>query len=199
VLEEVGVGEIWLRSAVETEGDLGDDVAVAVGGVEEAGAVGEAALFLRQGEERKGFEVEGADFGDGGGDLLAVGSDVLDGRAADEAGDSGEAFDAGDAEHAGGADEVVPGDAGVDLDLRAVETGGGADGGEEDEAGKALVGNDEVGAAADGEDGQTPLAGEVDGFEEFGFGGDAGEVAGGASDVEGGEGGEGDVFFYLHD
>ena len=34
-------------SAVEAKGDLGDDVAAAVGGVEDAAAIGEAALLVR--------------------------------------------------------------------------------------------------------------------------------------------------------
>ena len=94
MLLEVGVVEAWGGAGVEAEGDAGDDVAVAVGGVEDALAVGEVAVGGGEGGEGVGREIEGADGGDGLGDLLAVGSYVLDGGSADEAGDAGEALDA---------------------------------------------------------------------------------------------------------
>ncbi len=81
-LLEVGVGEVRPGVGRETEGDGGDDVATAGGGVEEARPVVEAAVPVGEVGEGAGVEVEGADGGDGFGDLLAVGADVLDGRAA---------------------------------------------------------------------------------------------------------------------
>ena len=68
----------------------------------------------------------------------------------------------------------------------------------EDEAGIACVGDDKVGASTEREDGQVLAAGEGDRFEQVGFGGDARQEAGRASDAEGGEGGERDVLFKVH-
>ncbi len=46
VLCEVGVGEVGCGVTREAEGDGGDDVAAAGGGVKEAGSIGEAAVFV---------------------------------------------------------------------------------------------------------------------------------------------------------
>ena len=67
----------------------------------------------------------------------------------------------------------------------------------EDEAVEACVGDEEVAAAAEGEGGEVALSGESEGFEEGGLVGDAGEVAGGAADAEGGKGRERDVLLDL--
>ena len=197
VVAEVGVGEVGSGGGVEAEGDGGDDVAVAVGGVEDAAAVGEVAVGGREGDEGEGFAVEGADVGDGLGDLLTVGADVLDGRAADEAGDAGEALDAGEVCLADGEGEGVPvgaGGDGVGDGLRgAVEERRSGEGDVEDEAGKAGVGDEEVRAAAEEEEGEVVLSGVLDGGEQLGLGGDFEIEAGGAADAEGGERGEGDI------
>ena len=68
----------------------------------------------------------------------------------------------------------------------------------EDKPGKAGVGDDEVGAAAEGEEREMVGAGEGDGFEEILVGVDGGEEAGGATDFEGGVGGQRDVFLKFH-
>ncbi len=93
-----------------------------------------------------------------------------------------------------------------------VETGGGAEvdvvrgvgeldregeGEVEDEAGEAGVRDEEVGAAAESEQAEVIAPGEVDGFKELGLRVDFGEEAGGATDAEGGEGREDDVFLDL--
>jgi hypothetical protein len=105
-------------------------------------------------------EVEGADAADDGGDLLAVGADVLNGSAADGAGDSGEAFDAGAVLLDGALDELIPvfasGDAEQDTGLAGVLGTNvllfdAPEGDVEDEAGKAGVGDEEVAAAAEDE------------------------------------------------
>ncbi len=105
---EVCVGKFRFCGGIETEGDGGDDVAVAVGGVEDAAAVGEAALVAGEIDEGVCFQIEGADAGDGVCYLLAVGPYVLDGRATDGARDAGEAFDAADSLLADLEDEGVP-------------------------------------------------------------------------------------------
>src|SRR6202020_2181368 len=94
VAGEVGVGEFGFGGGGETEADRGDDVWGAVGCIEDASAVGEAALVGGKIDEGRGFEVEGADGGDGVGDFLTVGSYVLDGGTADGAGNTGKALDA---------------------------------------------------------------------------------------------------------
>ena|SRR5215469_12221754 len=111
---QIGVFQMWLGGGVEAEGDGSDDVAASVGGVEDALAVGKAALGVGQFHETRGCQVECADRGNGFGDLLPVGAYVLDGSSADGAGDSGEALDAADSLLAGGEDECVPLHAGGD-------------------------------------------------------------------------------------
>jgi hypothetical protein len=200
VLLQVGVAEVGRGGGVETEGDAGDDVAAAVGGVETAAAVAEGAVSGGEGYEGGSFggvEVEGADVGDGVGDLLAVGADVLDGGSADQSGDTGEALDAGDSLLADGEDEGVPVVAGGDGVLDGVGGGGGDGGGAgegdvEDDAVEAGVGDEEIAAAAEDECGQVVLVGEFDGFDESGFSGDFAEVTGGPADAEGGVRGQRD-------
>ena len=74
---------------------------------------------------------------------------------------------------------------------------GGGDGEVKDEAGEAGFGDEEIGAAAEGEEAEVIGLGEGDGFEELGLGADLGEEASGAAHAEGGEGGEEDVFLDL--
>ncbi len=105
---EIGVREVRGESAVQGEIDAGDDVAVPVGGVEDAAAIAEGALVRRQVHEAESLKIECMNVADGRRDLLAVGADVLDGGAAGEAGDAGETLDAGEALLAGEADERDP-------------------------------------------------------------------------------------------
>jgi len=198
---QVGVGELWSCGEVEAKGDLGDDVAVAMGRVEDAAAVGEPALLMREGDEGVGRQVEGADLGDGVGDLLAVGSDVLDWGAPDRAWDAGEALDAGDSLLADAEDEAVPLGAGgggvVDVSAFGAGVGGGADGDVEDEAVEAGVADEEIAAAAEDEDFEAVPAGEVDSLEEFGFGADFAEEARRTADAEGSVRGERDLLLEV--
>ena len=74
----------------------------------------------------RGFEVVGADLRDGLGDLLTIGSDVLDWRAAGVAGDAGQAFDSGVSAVDGVEDDIVPIFAGADFEqdfIAAVRSG----------------------------------------------------------------------------
>jgi len=169
VTREVGVGEVRGSRGVEAECDRGDDVAIAVRGVEDAAPVGKAALGVGEVDELHGFEIECADGVDGFRDLLAVGTDVLDGCSTEGAGDTGEAFDSADSLLADGENEVVPFDArGDGLVEEAVAVGGCqglVDGEMDDEAGEAGVADEEVTAAAEDEDGEIAFAGEADGFD----------------------------------
>ena len=201
VAGEVGVGEVGGSSRAEAEDDLGDDVAVALGGVEDAVAIAEAAGRARQCDEGEGFKIEGAHGVDGLGDLLAVGADVLDGGAADGAGDAGEALDAADALLADVVDEVVPVHASGDVEVDVVGAGDGgqargfqgADGDAEYESVEAGVADQEIAATAEGEDRELLLACELDGFEELIFRRDGAEKTSGPADPEGGVGGKRDV------
>ena len=85
---------------------------------------------------------------DGLRDVFAVGSDVLDGRGADEAGDAGEALDAADAEVADVVDEGVPLDAGGDVEEVAAALDRAVDRDVQDEAGEAFIRDEEIAASA---------------------------------------------------
>jgi hypothetical protein len=113
---DVGVAEGRFSTGAKAVGDGGDDVTAAGFGVEEAAAVAEEAGFAVEIDELGGFEVVGADVRNGLGDLLSVGSDVLDGSAAGVAGDAGEAFDAGVSPVDGVEDDIVPIFAGADFE-----------------------------------------------------------------------------------
>jgi len=194
---QIGVCEIRFGRAVEAEGDGGDDVTIAVGSVEDAPAVGEAALFVGKVDEVVGLKVEGADVGDGVCYFLAVGSDVLDGRTTDGARDASETFDAADSLLADLQDEAVPvsarADDVVDGVVGRVHLNGLINGDVQDEAVEAGVADEEIAATTQDEEGKVALAGVVNGFEEGSFRGDLAEEAGWAAYAEGGVGGEGDV------
>ena len=137
------------------------------------------------------LQVKRPQAGDRGGYLLSIGSDVLDWACSGKSGDSSETLDAAQSLVANNAHEAVPVEAGRRFDIGSVfrPCDVSSECHVEDKAGEAFVGDEEVGAAAEGEDGERMFAGEVDGFEELVFGGDAGEVAGGASYAECGVGG----------
>ena len=175
VTDKVGVGEVRRGVLVEAEGDLGDDVAVTVGRVEDAVAIAEAAVRVGQGDEGEGFEIEGTHGVDGLGDLLTVGADVLYGGAADGAGDAGEALDAADALLADVLDELVPVHSGRDVEVDVAAAGDGCqargfdgtDGDAENQSIEAGVADQQVAAAAQGEEFQLLVAGEADGFQQL--------------------------------
>src|SRR5271154_1877705 len=108
VLLEVGVVELRPGVRGEAEADAGYDVAAAVGGVEAAAAVAEVAVGGGERDKLERVEVEHAHLGDGLGDLLPIGADVLHRGSADQSGDTGEALDARDSLLADGADKAVP-------------------------------------------------------------------------------------------
>ncbi len=199
---EVGVAKGGWALGEEAVGNAGDDVAAAGSGVEEAGAVGEVAVGGGQVDEVHAVEIEGADGGDGGGNFLAIGADVLDRGAPDGAGDAGEALEAGAVVGDGALDEGVPVFSGGGL----VEAGAGVsregfdttEGDAEDEAGEAGVGDEEIAAPAEDEERGGVFAGPADGFDDIFFRGCFCKPPGGATNAEGGERGERDVLHNLH-
>ena len=194
---QIGVREIGFSRAVEAERNGGDDVTIAVAGVEDAAPVGEATLFVSEIDKAVGLEVEGADAGDGVCYLLAVGSYVLDGCATDGARDAGEAFDAADSLLADFEDKCVPVGSGsdgvVDGVVGLVHLNRLINGDVQDEAVEAGIADEDIAATPQDEEGKVALAGVVNRFEEGSFGGDLAEEAGWAAYAEGGVGGEGDV------
>lgn len=185
---QVGVAEVGLGLGMQAEADRGDDVAVAVSAVEEAGAVGEAALGIGEGNRCQCLQVKRGDLVDALRHLLAIGTDVLDRGTAGKAGDSCEAFHAGDSLPADFEHEGVPISAGGNVEEDgAVQVGANdrcGEGDVEDESGKAGVRHDEVGAPAEREDRKMVGAGERDRFKQIGVGMDGGEEAGSAAELE---------------
>ncbi len=194
---EIGIGETRACGAVEAKGDLGDDVASSMRGVEDAAAIGEVALLVAEGNVAKSFEVEGADLRYGVGNLLTVRPDVLDRRAADAAGNAGEALDTADALLTDGEDEGVPVGAGSRRDIEDIAFGDclgwRSDGHVEDQAVEASVADEEVAAAAEDEERQVVLASEAHGFDQLGFGGYFAEKTSRTTDAQGGIGREWDM------
>lgn len=195
---QVGIGEVGGGSGVEAEGDGGDDVSVAVGAVEDTATIGEAALLASEGDEGVRGPVEGPDVEDGVGYLLTIGTYVLDGCAANAAGDTGETFNSAGSQLADVEDEAVPiGACGHGVIDGVSVRGGlrrGADRDMEDEAVEAAIPDEEVAAATQDEEVQIAPTGVGNGFDEAGFAGYLGEEASRAADAEGGVGREEDLF-----
>lgn len=105
---KIGISQAGFARPVEAKGNAGDDVAPRMGGIEDAAAIGESALRVVEGHEAGALKVEHTHLGDRLGDLLTVGTDVLDRSTTDRPGDSGETFDAADSLLADREDEGVP-------------------------------------------------------------------------------------------
>ena len=204
---QVGVGKIGAGGEIETENDGGDDVAIAVRGVEDAAAIREPALLAGEGNEGigcgvfKAFEIESANGGNGAGDLLSVGSDVLDGRAADQARDSSQTFDSADSLLADLEDKSVPfgsgGSGAVDGCASGCKCKGLVDNNADDQAIEALIADEEIAASTKDEYFEALLAGVLNRLEEIGLACDLAEEAGRTADVEGGVRGEGDLLLNM--
>ena len=197
ILLQVGVGEARCAVFLQSVVDAGDDVASALGGVENAAAIREAAVRRREFPDFETAEVDGANGDDGFGNFLSVSANVLDGRSADGAGDSGKTFDAG----------IVLGDSVANKGIPVFPSGDAEDiaplcdsfkGDAQDEPGKAFIRDKKIAASAEDEERQAAGAGEVYGFEDLFFGRSFGEETRRASDVEGGVWSEGNVFEEVH-
>ena len=90
------------------KGNRRDYVAVAMRGVEDTATVGEAALLCCEIDEVECFKIECTNLNDRVGNLLAVGSYVLDRCAANTPGDTCETLDSADSLLAYVEDEGVP-------------------------------------------------------------------------------------------
>ena len=157
----------------------------------EAGiAVAEAALGGREGADGSLRPVPGADPLDEGRHLGPVGTDVLDRNGPHGPGYPGEGFHPGPLGSHGPGDEIVPDLPRGDLQLGPGAVRGlGADppGGDLDHgAVEALVGDQDVGAAAEDQDRFTPGVTVGDGVDELLFGRRLDEAPRGPAEPEGG-------------
>src|SRR5436305_1026162 len=91
---QVGILEAWRSSGYEGIGDAQDDESSTFAGVEDAGAVGEAACLRAQLAHLIVAEIENLDGLDRVRNFLAVGSYVLYRRAAHAAGNAAQALNA---------------------------------------------------------------------------------------------------------
>ena len=116
MLFQVGILNFRLAARDQFVGDANNNEASALGGVEDAGAIAEAAGFVAEFVELSVFKIERENGIDGFRDFLPVGPDVLHRRSAHAAGNSAQTFDpraiAGD----GTGDEFVPLFAGSDFE-----------------------------------------------------------------------------------
>ena len=129
--------------------------------------------------------------------LLAIGAYVLDGGGADLAGNAGQAFDAGQAAFDAEVNKGVPIFAAAGRDPNRVllcDEADAAQGDVEDQAGKAVIREDGVAAAAQDLDGKGVLSGPDQTGAELVDRLAAGEVTRRATELEGGVGSEEDVF-----
>ncbi len=115
-------------------------------------AVGELEFVVGQSFDRVSLSVENFDFGEDVGNLLAVGTDVLDGSSAGEARDFGQGFDAGETFAASILDDVIPVFAAHDFEAEAVFNGlfeHALHAVDNDDAVETFIATDGVGAVAE--------------------------------------------------
>ena len=158
---QVGIFEVRLAAGRERVGDAENDEPSALGRIENAGAVGEAAGFVAKFANLAVFSIENFDRLDGLGNFLSVGADVLYRRAAHAAGDAAQALDACAVRHDGVGDEAVPGFSGAHVEKNfafVIVTGALVDAGDcdlQDQPGPAGIGHDQIAAAAQNKERQT--------------------------------------------
>ena len=109
MLFQVGIADVGLAPRSECVSDAENDEPSALGRIEDACAVGEAAGFVAKFANLAVFSVEDLDRLDGLRNFLPVGADVLHRRAADAARNAAQALDARAVRHHGVRNEAVPG------------------------------------------------------------------------------------------
>src|SRR5207245_8682331 len=103
----------------EPVADRENDIASRLLAPEQAVAIAEAALAVREGHDAPGGGVQGAHEDHGLADLLTIGPDVLHRRRADQARDAAQALEAGPAALDAQSHQIVPGLAGGRAQLAA--------------------------------------------------------------------------------
>jgi hypothetical protein len=165
-----------------------------MGRVEDTAAVGESTILAWNINKCHGFEVEGADNANGLSDLLPIGADILNGRAPDRAGDTGEALDTADLLLTDGENKSIPlhpcgycveSHIAVDGDIRRP-----SDGYVKHEAIKATIVDQQVTATTKRKEPKSAFEGKVYGLQQGRLAGDLSEVAGRAANFERGIGSE---------
>ncbi len=170
---QVGVGNVGARFKIEPKGDRSDDITATLGRVEDAAAIGEATLLMRESDEGHGFRIVGADSNDRACDLLAIGTNILHGSSADGAGNSGEAFDTADSLLADMKHKGVPirsgGSGVIGETIIGNAFDGVVDGDVDDKTVKASIADEQVAASPEDEDLEAPLARKLDGIDKLIF------------------------------
>ena len=129
---------------------------------------------------------------------MPVGSDVLDRRSTHGTGDPCETFDAAELLFAGRKDELVPVRTGGDPVADAVGVDGdlhwSVDFYTKHDAGKSRIGYEEIASSAENEERQTMFSSKMNAFQQCLLVSYVREEAGGPSDAQRRERGEGDIF-----
>src|SRR5579872_442109 len=193
-----------MRVATRTKGIRypENDEAAAFARIEDAGAIGESASFATKFANLPLLPVEDFDGLDRLGDFLPVGSDILNGRAADAAGDPAQAFDSGTICCDRVRDEAVPRFTGSHLEdgsavvVRAAFDACGCN--FDHEPRPAGIGDDKIAATAEHKQRQIPRCSEDDGFSHFGRRAGFDEELRRTSDAEGCQGSKRNVFLQQH-
>ncbi len=119
---------------------------------------------------------------------MAVGTDVLNGSGAGEAGDFAEGFDAGEAAFAGVGDDVIPVFTAHDFNCtRLINFSNSAHAIDNDDAFEAFVVAKGVGTVAENEGGKMVLGGKAIGIGNFFGAFDFDDVARSATEAHGGK------------
>ena len=178
------------RPEGQLEGHRKDHVAAGVR-LEARCAVGETAIPRGDDLAAPRDAVVRRHAGNGVGDLLAIGADVLDRSGSGEPGYAGECLEAGPLLHHRARDEVIPrlargdGDPGTRTGIHRHLDTSRAD--EHDCAWHALVRHDDIAAAAQDRERLTRGVRGADGLEEFGVGLGNNHAVGGSAGAQGGE------------
>lgn len=186
---KISIGEVRLGSAVESEGHLGDDIATAMGRVEDATAIGEAAGSLGEIEEGKRLKVKRPNRVNGACNLLPIGSNVLNRATADGAGDASQAFDSANSLLADLEDKSVPvaacGYDDVDRSVCVLLLHRSIHSKVKDQTFKSSIADKEITASPKRENLESTFARKVHCFEKLRFGVDFAEETGRAADPKG--------------
>lgn len=98
---EISVGEVGFGVGQETKIDRRDDISTASSGVEQAAAITEPAVLIREFDKVAGLEVQGANRLDCLRNLLPIGADVLNGCPPGKTRNTREALHAAESQIAG--------------------------------------------------------------------------------------------------
>ena len=168
--EQVRVGDPRLSRGPQAVGDGQDDMAVAASCVEYAGSVGKAAFLIRHHDYPPGLAIHCTHGDNHLAHLLAVSADILHRRAAHRARNAAQALEPGQILFNAAADKRIPLFACAGCDESAVRFFDAGQGDPDDKAGKARIGNEDIGSAPQDEDLQAVDLRKLEGADHLGFG-----------------------------